>query len=64
MEDTDSNWLRAIVYDALIAHVDAMRIMHSAWRSNTSDWRRYILMTAFRLAMGGSGWGLKRHIDE
>jgi hypothetical protein len=57
--DTDSNWLRAIAYNALKGHVEAVRFLHS-WPSNTPDWRRYILTMVFRLAMGGSGWDLKR----
>jgi hypothetical protein len=60
MEDTDSKWLRAIVDNALIGHVDAVRILHSMWPGNTPDWRRYIVTMAFRLAMGWSGWDLKR----
>jgi hypothetical protein len=56
MEDTDGKWLRAIVYNALIGHVDVVRILHP---SSTPDWRRYILTMAFRLAMAGSGWDLK-----
>jgi hypothetical protein len=59
MEDTDSKWMRAIVYNALIGHVDAVRILHSTWPSNTPGWRRYILTMTFRLAMTGSGWDLK-----
>jgi hypothetical protein len=59
-EDTDSKWLRAIVDSALIGHVDAVRILQSIWPSNTPDWRRYILTMAFRLAMGESGWDLKK----
>jgi hypothetical protein len=57
--DTDSKWLRAIVYNALIGHVDAVRILHS-WPSNTPNWWRYILTMVFRLAMAGNGWDLKR----
>jgi hypothetical protein len=58
--DTDSKWLRAIVvYDALMGHVDVLRILHS-WPSNTPDWRRNILTMVFKLAMAGSGWDLKR----
>jgi hypothetical protein len=62
MEDTDNKWSRVIVYNALIGHVDAVRIIHSTWPSNTPDcqWRRYILAIAFRLAMAGSGCDLKR----
>ena len=60
MEDTDSNWLRAKVYNALIGHADGMRILHSCWPGNTPDWRRYILMRVFRLAVAGSGWYLKK----
>jgi len=60
MEDTDGEWLRAIVYNALMGHVDAVRILHSTCPSNASDWRRYILTMAFRLAMAGSRWDLKR----
>jgi len=60
MEDTDSNWLRTIVYDALIGHVDVVRIVHSTRPSNTPDWRGYILTMAFRFAMARSGRDLKR----
>ena len=59
MEGADSKWLRAIVYNALICHVDAVRILYVACPS-TTDWRRYILTMAFGLAMAGSGWDLKR----
>jgi hypothetical protein len=60
MEDTDSKWLRVIVYDTLMGKVDAVRILHPTWPGNTPDRQRYILMTAFRLAMARSGWDLKR----
>jgi hypothetical protein len=62
MKDTDDKWLRAIVYNALIGHIDVVRTLHSTRPSNlnTPDWRRYILMMAFRLAMAGSRWNLKR----
>jgi hypothetical protein len=60
VEVTDSNRLGVIVYDALIGNVDVVRILHSTWPGNTPDWRRYILTKAFRLAMAGSGWDLKR----
>lgn len=60
MEDTDSKWLRVIVYNTLIGHVDAVRVLHSTWHSNTPDWQRYILTMAFRLAVAGSRWDLKR----
>jgi hypothetical protein len=33
MEDTDNKWSRVIVYNALIGHVDAVRIIHSTWPS-------------------------------
>ena len=62
MEDTDSKWLRATVYNALIRHVDAVRIFHCTWPNSTSDWRRYVLAMAFRLAMARSGWSLNRDI--
>jgi hypothetical protein len=61
MEDTDGKWLRAIVYNALMGHVDAVQILHPTWPRNTPDWRRYILTMAFRLAMAGSGCDLKRN---
>jgi hypothetical protein len=60
MEDTDSKWLRAKVYNALIGHADVGWIMHSSRAGSTPDWRRYILMIAFRLAMVGSRWDLKK----
>ena len=60
IEDTDSKWLRTIAYDALIGDVVVVRNLHSTWPSNAPDWRRCILMMGFRLAMGGSGWELKR----
>ena len=62
MKDTDGKWLRAIVYKPLIGHIDVVRTLHSTRPSNltTPDWRRYILMMAFRLAMAGSGWDLTR----
>ena len=56
MEDTDSRWLRVIVYDTLIGHVDAVRILHSTWHFNTPDWRGCILTMAFKLAVAGSAW--------
>jgi hypothetical protein len=57
MEDTDGKWLRVIVYDTLMGHVDAA--------ARTPDRQRYILMMDFRLAMAGSGWVLRGiHIDE
>ena len=57
MEFTDNWWLRVIVYNALIGHVEVVRIL---WPSNTPNWRRYILPMAFRLAIGGSGRDLRR----
>ena len=57
MEDTDGKWLRVIVYDSLMGHVDAGRVLHSTVSTLPSDWQRYILLMAFRLA---SGWDLKR----
>ena len=48
-----------IVYDALVGHVEVVGSLHSTWPSNASGLRRYIPM-AFRLAVGGSGWDLKR----
>src|ERR1700679_1366543 len=50
MKDTDGKWLRAIVYKPLIGHIDVVRTLHSTRPSNltTPDWRRYILMMAFR----------------
>jgi hypothetical protein len=56
-EVTDSKWLGMVVYDALIGYVDVVRILRSTWPSNTPDWRRYILLMTFRLAIGGSGSG-------
>jgi hypothetical protein len=52
--------LRVIIYNALIGHVEVVRILHSTWPRNTPDWRRYILPMAFRLAIGGSGRSLRR----
>jgi len=43
----------------LIHHVDVVRILRSTWPSNIPDWRRYTLSMTFRLAIGGSGRGLK-----
>ena len=62
VEDTDSRWLWVIVYNTLIGHVVAARVLHSNWprTSNTPDRQRYIFMMAFRLAMVGSGWDLRR----
>lgn len=54
---TDNKRLGAIVYDALISHVDVVRILR--WSSITSDWRRYILSMTFGLAIGESGRCLK-----
>ncbi len=56
MEVTDNEWLEMIVYIALIGLVDAIR---SIWPCNP-DWRRYIFTMAYRLAMGKSGWNLKK----
>ena len=57
---TDKKWSRTIVYNTLIGHVDAVRILRSTWPSlsNTPDWRRYIFTMAFMLTMAGSGWVL------
>ena len=57
-------WLRVIVYNALVGHVDVVRILHSTRHSNTPDRWRDILPMAFkfRLANGGSGRDLR--IDE
>ena len=56
MEDTNSYWLRVIVYIALIGHVDVVQILHhSTPLSYTPAWRRYI----FALVIGRSGWDLK-----
>lgn len=55
---TDGKRLGVIVY-ALISHVDVVRILRYTWPSNTPDLRRYILSMTFRLAIGGSGRGLK-----
>jgi hypothetical protein len=60
LEDTDSKWLR-IIYNALIGHVDAVRILHFTRPSTTPDWQGYILTMAFRLAVAGSGWDLERN---
>jgi hypothetical protein len=60
MEDTDSKWLRVVVYDTLMGHLDAVRILHSTWPSNTPNRWRHILTMAFRLAMAGCGCDLKR----
>ena len=61
VEDTDSRRLSVIVYNTLIGHVEAVRILRaSTWHRNTLDWQRYILAMAFRLAMAGSRWDLKR----
>ena len=50
MKGTDNKWLRAKIYNALISHVDgaSVRILHPT------------LTMAFRSAMAGSGWDLKR----
>lgn len=60
MEYTDSKWMRSIVYNALIGHVDVVQILHATWPRNTPGWRRYVFAMAFRLAMTGSVWGLTR----
>ena len=52
MEVTDTWRLRAIVCDALVGHVEVVGILHSTRRGNTTDWWRYILYMAFRLANG------------
>jgi hypothetical protein len=55
MEVTDSEWLRAIVYNALIGNVDVVQILHSTRLSYTPAWWRYILP----LVICGNGWDLK-----
>jgi hypothetical protein len=66
MEDTDRKWLRTIVYNALIGHVDVVRILHSTstWPSSTPDWWKYILTMAFRLVMAGNEWDLEGDTNE
>jgi hypothetical protein len=49
-----------MVYNALIGHVEVVLILHSTGPSNTPDRCRYVLLTAFRLAIGGSGLDLTR----
>jgi hypothetical protein len=61
MEVTDNKWLGAIVYSALISHVDVVRILQSAWPRNTPGWWRYILKMAFKLVTARSKWDLKRN---
>ncbi len=56
MEVTDNEWLEMRVYIALIGLVDAVC---SIWHRNP-DWRKYIFMIAYLLAMGQAGWNLKR----
>jgi hypothetical protein len=57
MEVTDSEWLRAIVYNALIGNIDVVQILHSTRLSYyTPAWWRYIFM----LVIDGSWWDLKR----
>jgi len=63
MEYTDTKWLRVIVYNTLIGHVHAVRVLHATLPSNTaSDWQWYILTIAFRLVM--AGWDLKTLMNE
>ena len=50
-------WLRVIVNNTLIGHVEMMQIL---WPSNIPDWRRYTLLMASRLAIGKSGRDLRR----
>ena len=58
---TDSyEWLRVIVYNALIGHIDVVGILYSTWPRSAPDWIRYIPM-AFRLNVGRSGWNLRRN---
>jgi hypothetical protein len=56
MEVTDNKWLRAVVYNVLISHVDVVHLLHATRLSYTPFWRRYI----FLMDVGGSGWDLKR----
>ena len=65
VEVTDTKWLWPIVY-ALIGHwhVNVVQVLRWPGPSNTPDRRWYILSTAFRLAIGGSGRSLKDAINE
>ena len=57
---TDFNyWLRVIVYyNALIGFIEVARILHPAQPNNLPLCP--ILPMAFRLAIGESGWNLRR----
>jgi hypothetical protein len=50
-------WLRVIIYNALIGHVEVVWILRP---SNTPDGRRYILPMVFSLAIG-NGRDLRRN---
>jgi hypothetical protein len=52
--------LRRNVLDTYLGHVDAVRILHSTWPGNNPRLQTYAITMAFRLAMAGSGWNLKR----
>ena len=60
---TDYDWLRMIVHNALIGHVEVVGILHSTWPCDTPNWRRYILPMAFRLAIDGSRRNLRKNTD-
>ena len=51
-------WMIAI--DAVIGHVEVVRVLDSTWPGNTADRPRYILPIMFRLAISGSGQDLWR----
>jgi hypothetical protein len=52
-------WLRVVVYNALIGHVEVVWKLRSIW-PGTSEW--YILPMTFRLVIGGSGRDLRKNI--
>jgi hypothetical protein len=64
MEVTDSQWLGVVVNNALISHVDVVRILHSTrfrpLSCTPARWRYCI----FLLVIWGSGWDLKRDDTE